>query len=93
MGPGMTERMMGSGALAGVLGLHLPGLEGLPTEARSAVWGAVGAGLAALVTHAARALGRVVDAWGRRAARAIDPATAETVTAEAPSGAAEGEGV
>lgn len=91
-----TERMLGAGTLAGVFGVHLPGLSALPPEARSAVWGAIGAGLAALVPHAAKALGRIVDALGRRAARAIDPTTAETVTAPegaegaAPAGAAEG---
>lgn len=89
MGPTINfERMLGTGALASVLGMHLPGLESLPPEARSVLLGAIGASLAALVGHAGRALGRVVDAWGRRAARAIDPATVEV----APEGA-ETEGV
>lgn len=65
--------MLGSGALAGVLGLHLPGLQSLPADVRSAVWGAVGAALVGLIARGGAALGVVVAASGRRFARWIDP--------------------
>ncbi len=89
-----VERALGSGALAGVLGLHLPVFSDLPADARSVVLGAVGAGLSVVVARLAGAIadagGRTLEAVGRRAARAIDPQGAREVVAveAAPEGAA-----
>lgn len=84
-GPAEVERALGSGALAGLLGLHLPVLSDLPPDARSVVLGAVGAGLSVVVARLARAVadaaGRTLEAMGRRAARAIDPQGEREATA------------
>ena len=85
------ERAFGSGALAGVLGLHLPVFGDLPQDVRSLFWGAIGAGVSVVVAKGAKALGTVVEAWGRRTARRLDPASASLVEQEpAQSAAARG---
>ena len=75
--------MLGSGALAGLLGLHLPGLQSLPPDVRSLIWGAVGAALVTLITRGGQALGEVVRASGRRVAVWIDPRGAAVVEVSA----------
>lgn len=75
--------MLGSGALAGVLGLHLPGLDMLPPDVRSAVWGAIGAALVGLIARGGQAFGEVVRASGRRVAVWIDPRGAAVVEVSA----------
>lgn len=82
---GSGERALGSGALAGLLGLHLPVLGDLPPDVRSLLWGAIGAGLSVVVAKGARALGAVVEAWGRRVARRIDPQGARELVSAAES--------
>lgn len=58
------ERMVGSGALLGVLGNSVHALGTLPADVRSAIWGAIGASLA-------YAVGVVIRAVGDRAAEGI----------------------
>lgn len=58
------ERMVGSGALLGVLGQSVNFLGSLPPDVRSAVWGAVGASFA-------YAVGVVIRAAGDRMAERI----------------------
>ncbi len=78
---GTGERALGTGALAGLLGLHLPVLGDLPQDVRSLLWGAIGAGASVVIAKGAKALAAVVEAWGRRVARRIDPAGAAQVEA------------
>lgn len=58
------ERMVGSGALLGVLGQSVHAFGSLPADVRSAIWGAVGASLA-------YAVGVVIRAGGDRLAAAV----------------------
>jgi len=79
------ERGLGWGTLLGVVSPGGDLLGSLPPEARSALWGAIGAAASLLLTRGASALGEVLTAAGRRWARRIDPHGAAAARVEEPA--------